>query len=401
MLPTSILFMWLQGLLSLGILGGGIYALWQWVEQARDYDPDLGRAVFDPNLGLNGPTALLVLGLVLLLWTFAGRLILKPLLGRPPGHGADDRAGDDNAADIPPAATRRLERPDGSELYVEFYGPEDAPPIVLTHAWSLDSREWRGLKRRLGEQFRLIAWDLPGLGHSAQPKTRDYRLENLAGHLEAVLDLAGGRPALLLGHSIGGMIVLTFCRLFPRALGTTVSSLALVHTTYTNPLRTTLLAGLFTALERPLIIPLTYLMIWLSPLVWVMNWMSYLNGSAHLATRLAGFTGKGTWDQIELATRPQMRPSPAVLARGTLGMLAYDATKTLPKIHVPTLVVAGDRDPLCKPEASEFIHSGVPSAQLATLAPARHMGNIEYPARFAELVAEFVEASMPVPKRKR
>ena len=109
MLPTSIIFMWLQGLLSLSILGGGIYALWEWVERARDYDPDLGRAVFDPNLGFNGQTALLVLGLALLLWTFAGRLILKPLLGRPP---KDDEG--DSADDIPPAATRRLERPDGS-----------------------------------------------------------------------------------------------------------------------------------------------------------------------------------------------------------------------------------------------------------------------------------------------
>ena len=401
MLPTSIIFLWLQGILSLGILGGGIYALWEWVERARDYDPDLGRAVFDPNLGLNGQSALLVLGLALLLWTFAGRLLLKPLLGRPPKHELGDDHGDDSADEILPAATHRLVRPDGAELYVECYGPDDAPPIVLTHAWSLDGREWRYLKRELSDRFRLIAWDLPGLGHSTQPMTHDYRLENLAGHLQAVLELAGGRPAMLLGHSIGGMIVLTFCRLFPRALGTTVNSLALVHTTYTDPLRTTTLAGLFTALERPVIVPLSYLMIWLFPLVWVMNWMSYFNGSSLLATRLAGFMGEGTWDQVELVTRPQVSASPAVLARGTLGMLAYDATKTLPKIHIPTLVVAGDRDPLCKPEASEFIQREVPSAQLTTLAPARHMGNIEYHARFAELVGEFAQAGLEVEKSRR
>lgn len=377
--------MWLQGLISLGILGGGIYSLWEWVQRARDYDPDLNRAVFDPNFGLNGQTALLILGLALLLWTFVGRLLLKPLLGRPPGSDPDD-AG---TQDILPTATQRLARPDGSELHVEFYGPEDAPPLVLTHAWSLDSTEWRALKRDLGDRFRLLAWDLPGLGRSTASKNHDYSLENLAGHLEAVLGLAGGRPALLLGHSIGGMIVLTFCRHFPKALGPRVNGLVLVHTTYTNPLRTTTLAGLFTALERPLIVPLAHLTIWLSPLLWVMNWMNYLNGASHLSTRLTGFTGKGTWDQIELATRPQLRPSPAVLARGTLGMLAYDATKTLPKIHIPTLVVAGDRDPLCKPQASEYIQSSVPAAQLTTLAPARHMGNIEHHARFTALVADF------------
>jgi hypothetical protein len=45
----------------------------------------------------------------------------------------------------------------------------------------------------------------------------------------------------------------------------------------------------------------------------------------------------------------------AVLARGMLGMLRYDATTTLKTIHIPTLVVAANRDPVCKPEASERI----------------------------------------------
>ena len=75
-------------------------------------------------------------------------------------------------------------------------------------------------------------------------------MENLSRHLEAVLGLAGDRPAILLGHSIGGMITLTFCRLFPQALGDRVRGIALVHTTYTNPVRTTNMAGLLTALER-------------------------------------------------------------------------------------------------------------------------------------------------------
>ena len=45
------------------------------------------------------------------------------------------------------------------------------------------------------DRFRLIAWDLPGLGRSVQPADGDYRLEKLARDLEAVLGLAGGRPA--------------------------------------------------------------------------------------------------------------------------------------------------------------------------------------------------------------
>jgi hypothetical protein len=43
MLPTSILAMWLKGLLALAILGGGIYALWEWFQQARQFDSALDR----------------------------------------------------------------------------------------------------------------------------------------------------------------------------------------------------------------------------------------------------------------------------------------------------------------------------------------------------------------------
>ena len=106
-----------------------------------------------------------------------------------------------------------------------------------------------------------------------------------------MLAFAGGRPAVLVGHSIGGMITLTFCKVFPEALGRRVAGLVLAHTSYTNPVRTTQMAGLYTAIEKPVLIPLMYLTIATWPLVWLMNWMSYLNGSAHRSTHKASFVG--------------------------------------------------------------------------------------------------------------
>jgi pimeloyl-ACP methyl ester carboxylesterase len=56
------------------------------------------------------------------------------------------------------------------------------------------------------------------------------------------------------------------------------------------------------------------------------------------------------------------------------GMLRYDATSTLKTIHIPTLVVAANRDPVCKPEASDRMSQDVPTAELTPLIPAKHMG---------------------------
>jgi pimeloyl-ACP methyl ester carboxylesterase len=54
--------------------------------------------------------------------------------------------------------------------------------------------------------------------------------ENLTADLEAVLAMAGDRPVVLVGHSIGGMILQTFCHLVPGTLARRVAGLALVHT---------------------------------------------------------------------------------------------------------------------------------------------------------------------------
>ena len=159
-------------------------------------------------------------------------------------------------------------------------------------------------------------------------------------------------------------------------------------------MRTTTLAGLLTALERPVLVPLLGLTIGLAPLVWLMNQLSYLNGSAHLSTLQSGFAGNETWEQVEHLTRLGVNAWPAVLARGMFGMLRYDATATLKTIPVPTLVIAGDRDPVCKPETSDRMRQDIAGSQRAVLHPARHMGLIEHHKRFAEVVGQFAWASL-------
>ena len=114
-----------------------------------------------------------------------------------------------------------------------------------------------------------------------------------------------------------------------------IMGIVLTHTTPTNPVRTTSGAAFYTAIEKPVLMPLMYLTIALSPLVWLMNWLSYLNGSAHLSTKHSSFGGTETWEQIDFFTRFQPEAWPAVMARGMLGMMRYDATETLAGISVP------------------------------------------------------------------
>lgn len=80
MVPTAIIFIWFSGLLSLGIIAGAVYSLREWYQTAWVYDSLLDRMVFNPDIGLNAPTALLVGGLLLVIWAVAGGLLVRLFL---------------------------------------------------------------------------------------------------------------------------------------------------------------------------------------------------------------------------------------------------------------------------------------------------------------------------------
>ncbi|MBW4537656.1 MAG: alpha/beta hydrolase [Myxacorys chilensis ATA2-1-KO14] len=360
--PLDFLFRWIGGLISIALLGSGIYILHEWYEQDL-----LDRAW-------------LISGWALVIWSCVGFLPITLLLRR---------FGQDEPKMQRSHKTQRISRPDGSEIHVEFYGSPDAPPLILTHGWGPNSTVWYYAKKQLAEQFHLIVWDLPGLGKSTKPKNRDYSIEKYARDLEAVLSLAGDQPVLLLGHSMGGMILLTFCRLFPEHLERRVAGLILADTTYTNPLKTAILHRMLTPLQKPLIEPLLYLTIALSPLAWLISGLSYLNGSMYLTTELSGFTGRETRGQLDFATRLGLLASPGVLARGMLAMLKFDETQTLLDIDVPVLVIAGQSDIATLLSAHRRLSHDIPKAELLVLHPAGHMGLMERNAQFAEAVRSF------------
>ena len=154
-----------------------------------------------------------------------------------------------------------------------------------------------------------------------------------------------------------------------------MAGLVLVHTTYTNPVRTTQMAGLYTAIEKPVLIPLLYLTIALWPLVWLMNWLSYFNGSVHRSTHKSSFSGAETRGQLDFIARFMPRGRPDVLARGMLGMIAYDATATLPgRSTSRRWWWWATRTPRRSPRPAVHRRECA-DARLVTLSPAKHWGH--------------------------
>ncbi|MFC3077880.1 alpha/beta fold hydrolase [Phenylobacterium terrae] len=361
----------LFALLSLAILAAGAWLVWSWIDLRDEIHPTLGES----------PDWRLWLGLGLLAWSFLGRFVVMGLIGRgsAKAHGRLERG-----------ETARLQTADGAEVHLERHGPQDAPTLVLIHGWGLDATMWRDQRDRLARRFQTLSLDLPGLGLSSGFADGVYTLPRFADVVAEVVRSAPARPVVLVGHSIGGMILQEFAKRHPDMLGRDVAGMALENTTCVDPSRTTVMSGLIQAM-RPAVGPMMKLDIALAPLVRLMNWQSYLSGSTHIAMRIAGFGTRPSPGQLDQTALLATRNSPAVQAKGNLAMMNWEGAGNLRHIGLPVLVFIGGRDLVTRPDAGEAVARSFAAAHLAPFEQAGHMGPMELAADYAQAVAAFTD----------
>lgn len=97
---------------------------------------------------------------------------------------------------------------DSVRLEVVVEGNPHGPTIVLVHGWPDTHALWDHVVPLLVGEFRIVRYDNRGAGASSVPsRVRDYRLEELAQDLFAVVDAVGaGEPVHLLGHDWGAVV---------------------------------------------------------------------------------------------------------------------------------------------------------------------------------------------------
>ncbi|MDQ3940875.1 MAG: alpha/beta hydrolase, partial [Actinomycetota bacterium] len=100
-------------------------------------------------------------------------------------------------------------------------------PVLLLHAFPLNSKMWEPQIESLGERFRFIAPDLGGFGGSdASEDVATYSVDAYADQAKAVLDELGIERCVLVGLSMGGYIAFAFLRKYRD----TVTQLVLADT---------------------------------------------------------------------------------------------------------------------------------------------------------------------------
>ena len=221
------------------------------------------------------------------------------------------------------------------------------------------------------------------------PSDNDYSLEKMATDLNTVLSLADGKPVVIVGHSIGGMINLTLCKMYPQDLKTRVAGLVELDSSYTNPVKTTKHSRLNLALQKPVAEPLLHAMIPLSGVFRAMNWLSYQEGLQSSSNARSSFDGTESQGQLDLVSRYGFESSPAVVARGTLAMFHWDMTPELPRISVPVLMIVGKDDTTTLPTASKTMAATIPQGTLQILPIGRHYSLLESHSAVNAAIASF------------
>ena len=269
--------------------------------------------------------------------------------------------------------------------------PGGAAAAVLTDGIGCDGYVWKYLRGDLAGERRLIHWHYRGHGRSPLPRDpHRIAIADLADDLAEVLSDSGTEAAVLCGHSMGVQVVLETYRRHPDQ----VRGLILLCGAPENPLRTfrgssgaeLLLPRIRSAVER-------------APRL--------INQAARLLvpTRLA----------FSLATRlefnavlmqasdfmPYLRGLSRIEVPFFLSMLAAagepSAVDLLPRIAVPTLVVAGETDGFTPPALSQSMVDAIPGAELLVVPAGSHTAPLERPELVGRTVREFLARRVDMP----
>ncbi|HSC04209.1 MAG TPA: alpha/beta hydrolase [Solirubrobacteraceae bacterium] len=288
--------------------------------------------------------------------------------------------------EIPRGRTQSVPSADGTALHVELFGPEDGDTVVLVHGWTEALLYWTYVIRGLEDRgLRVVAYDLRGHGDSAPAKT-DYAIPRFGEDLEAVLAacVPEGRRAVVAGHSLGAMSIAAWAgehdverRVRAAALlNTGVGDLVAEHLILPIP-------GIAQALNRT--IARHGFLGSRAPLPRFSTPLSYA------AIHYIAFGPDASPAQVAFFERMLITCPPHVRADIGIAMSDMDLHEALPRLTVPTIVIAGARDKLTPPSHARRIADMLPNLRrLTVLENTGHMTPLERPDVIVDAVAELV-----------
>jgi pimeloyl-ACP methyl ester carboxylesterase len=291
----------------------------------------------------------------------------------------------------PRGAALSIHSADGTELHAEVFGSPDASTIVLAHGWTESLTYWTLVIRELTARgLRVVAYDLRGHGESARAEAGDYSLARFGEDLEAVLAacLDDGTRATVAGHSLGAMSIAAWAE--RHDVQQRVSAAALLNT------------GVGDLIAEHLLVPVPALAYALNRLLSPTALLSsraavpgFSTPLSHAMIRYVAFGSEATPAGVAFYERMLVACPPDVRADVGLALSEMDLYHALPRLTVPTVVLAGAQDRLTPPAHAQRIAAALPDvSQVIVLPRTGHMGPLERPREISEMLAGLAREGM-------
>jgi pimeloyl-ACP methyl ester carboxylesterase len=255
----------------------------------------------------------------------------------------------------------------------------EGPPLLFVHGLTGSWPNWLEQLPVFAATHRVIALDLPGFGRSPMP-TGDISISAYARTLDALLDALDVDAVAAVGNSMGGFVSAELAINLPQRVERLVLVAAAGLSTYRDP-----------------------------------RGLRELRRIRRLAHPAAAITSWGAAHADTLARRPGLRdvalglivrhadrlPPPLVAEQirggGKPGFLPalqanldYDFRHRVPEIACPTLIVWGADDPVVTTRDADAYAGLIPGSRSVILPDTGHLPQIERPAEFNALLAEFL-----------
>jgi pimeloyl-ACP methyl ester carboxylesterase len=289
---------------------------------------------------------------------------------------------------------RSVSSHDGTEIAYTIMG-ERGPWVVLVPGFCCPDNFWRYLAPALAAGHRVVVWDLRGLGLSGMPRAPGYRALNLApsdfsipnqaGDLRAILDAEGIEEAVLIGHSMGGQIVLEAFREMPER----VSAIVMLTAPFESPLRTFYgrdFSNIFRGVRLAMMtMPRASVLVWRA--LFLVN-----PGITHQIAQMTKALGPDAkLEDMSTYYRHMAYLDPLVMLMMAESMRTHSAADVLDTVDVPALIVAGTLDTFTPPVLAESMRDAMPGAELVVIENASHGAVIEKPDEVNEAILEFLD----------
>jgi pimeloyl-ACP methyl ester carboxylesterase len=295
----------------------------------------------------------------------------------------DEHDGDDFTFPLD-ARYHRFPVSDGGEIHVaERYVGDDeagARPLVLLHGIGLHAGIWLYQLNDLAGEFRVLAPETRGHGRS-RAGTAGFGLAAAALDLATVLEGMDLRDAIVVGHSMGGMVLMRLAADHASVLERRVAGLVFLATAPHFGVPAAVTARVAGAADRVwrwgerrgLRLPLSRL----------------AEGDVSFAVARLSFGDQPSPAHVELARRMFAEVPVESFVPSGLGILEHDARVALAETRTPSIVVVGSRDRITPPRFAEELVALLPGARLVVLPGCGHQVMLERRHELSDLLRHF------------